>query len=279
VVAILRCLSQVCLPVCVLLAACGGGGVENTNVQPAKVNPPRPVAQTDIQIAQAVYSDSQRTPPGFYSDSGPAGTNVSTTHIKSADISSNTAPLYELCSDDWTQAYNWAEAAAQATTQYGSLQVSASTDRFFEFTRSRKTLPLGIRRERIFRCEYLDRGSVDLRAPYSHAGQLNRRPITAGTLQELTEYMWMFSMYNNYGNVVLQSSSTMTSNGLKHTLYMASLASNSGANSCDRITVQAWSYLADMQSGELTLANTALWSFDSKRTGGLAELCPASSTQ
>jgi hypothetical protein len=280
VVAILRRFSQVCLPVCMLFAACGGAGDdENVNAKSAAVSIPRPVAQTDMQIAQAVYSDTQRTPTGFYSDSGPAGTVVNTTHITSADIGNSSMPLHELCTDDWTQAYNWSERAAQSNTQYGSMQVSGSTDLFFEFIRSGNTQPAGIWRERIFRCSYVDRDSVDLQASDSHAGQLNRRPITAGTLKELTEYLWTLSTYNNDGNVVLQGTSTVNHNGLNHTLYIASLDSNAGSNNCDRITIRAWNYAVDMLSGELTFTSAVLWSFDSKRTSGLAELCPLNVTQ
>ena len=260
----------VSLYACALLAACGGGGGTDTPVAST-----RPVSQSDIEIAQALYSDSARTPPGFYSESlSPSSGTVAITHVKSADLVQNiSVPQYELCSDDWSQAYDWSEQAVQGSTQYGSLLTADDTDRFYEFVRARTGTPAGELRERVYRCSYLDRGSVDLRAAYTHAGQLNRRPISAATLRELSEYLWLFTSYNNYGNAVLQSADGSSGGNLQHTLYMASLVSSGGGNGCDRIDVQAWTHTVDTQSGELTLSKTLLWSFDAKRIGGLAQLC------
>ncbi|HTE43318.1 MAG TPA: hypothetical protein VK629_21025, partial [Steroidobacteraceae bacterium] len=61
----------------IVLTACGGGGGESA---PAAAAPPtqsaivtRPVAQSDIEIAQALYLDNQRKPANFLSDAAPSG--------------------------------------------------------------------------------------------------------------------------------------------------------------------------------------------------------------
>ncbi len=71
----------------VVLSACGGGGGDSSSPAPAASAPPRPVTQSDLQIAQGVYGSGPRTPAGFYSDPPPSGHEyVSTTHLKNADV-------------------------------------------------------------------------------------------------------------------------------------------------------------------------------------------------
>ncbi|MBC7982652.1 MAG: hypothetical protein H7Y02_02240 [Candidatus Obscuribacterales bacterium] len=269
--------------VSMLLTACGGGGGGDSPSAPASSPPTvaansRPIVQTDLEIVTALYSDNARTPNNFYSETvAPSMGYVSTVHVKSGDVFSNNAlPQYELCSDDWNQAYGWAEQAAQSAPQTGLLLETNTSTRFYEFVRERTGQPAGVTRARVYRCAYLDRGTVDLRTVNNRAGLLNQRPITSTVLQELSEYLWRFTQYNNYGNSVLKSTPVVNSGNLQHDLVIASLTPRGAANGCDRIDVYTWLHTVDPQTGELTLTATTLWNFAAKRVGYWAELCGTS---
>ena len=148
-----------------------------------------------------------------------------------------------------------------------------SNARYNEFSRVRAGTPSGYLRIRIFRCSYLDRSAVDLRATAGTAGQFNQRPLTALELQQLAEYLWQFTGYNNYGNTVLKSSGTLLGSNLQHTLVIASLASSLAINGCDRVNVFGWTYSLNGQTGALVLSTQPLWEFGARRAAGSVELC------
>ena len=50
---------------------------------------------------------------------------------------------------------------------------------------------------------YLDRDGVELGEEAGSAGTLNQRPINGPELAALSEYLWQFTLYNNFGHVVL----------------------------------------------------------------------------
>jgi hypothetical protein len=263
-----------------LLAACGGGSGEApssaTQSPPTSPAQGRPVTLTDQQIATALYNDNARTPQGFYSDiSAPTTGYVATVHVKSRDVFNNNAlPQYELCSDDWNEAYTWAEQAAQNGTSNGNLLETNTTTNFYEFVRERTTQPSGVTRSRVYRCAYLDRGGVNLSdANATHAGQFNLRPITSTSIRELAEYLWRFTQFNNYGSAVLKSATSTATDELQQDLTIASLTLQGAAGGCDRIDIYSWTHTVDAQSGELTLTASRLWNFASRRIGNLAELC------
>ena len=148
---------------------------------------------------------------------------MSTTHLKNADVDAAAVapqPLYELCTDDWSQALEWSELGAQSSPQYSDLVETNDDPRYFEFGRVRQGDPTFYVRSRVFKCAYLDRASVNLRAAAGAAGTLNRRPPTAADLREMSEYLWQFTQYNNVGYAVLQSSGSSTTGTLTHTLHM-----------------------------------------------------------
>lgn len=262
-----------------LLAACGGGGdaPSSTEQTPKTVSAHnRPVTLTDQQIATALYNDSARTPQGFYSEStAPTTGYVATVHVKSRDVFNNNAlPQYELCSDDWNEAYTWAEQAAQNGTTNGNLLETNTTSNFYEFVRERNTQPSGVTRSRVYRCAYLDRGGVNLSdADATHAGQFNFRPITTTSIRQLAEYLWRFTQFNNYGSAVLKSATSTSAGELQQDLTIASLTLQGAAGGCDRIDIYSWTHTVDADSGELTLTASRLWNFASRRIGNLAELC------
>ena len=182
---------------CIALTGCGSGGSSDAPV----VND-RPIAQTDMEIAQMLYLDTRRTPQGFYADDAPPMQGVvATAHLKNADLSGPNAPQFELCTDDWSTALAWSDQIATGA-QASNLVETNTTTRYFEFGRVKAGTPQTYVRARVYRCSYLDRSAVDLRTLSSVAGQFNQRPLNATELQQLSEYLWQFTAYNNYGNGV-----------------------------------------------------------------------------
>jgi hypothetical protein len=261
-----------------VIASCGGGG---ESAQPAA--PPataaRAVPQSDLEIAQSLYGGSPRTPSGFYADSAPSGLGqVATLHLKNTDLdaSSPTETLYELCTNDWSEALAWSESSAQRSGQYEDLVATNDDPRYFEFGRTRVGDPHSYQRSRVFKCDYLDRSDANLRLSAGPAGRLNLRPLSAAELKNLTEYLWQFTAYNNFGHVVLKSAGETTASGFSHTLHIGSLAIGGVSSACDRIDVIAWRHELNAATGALERTATALWSFGARESAGVAELCTAS---
>lgn len=261
-----------------LLSACGGGGggESESAPQPAQApSPARAVTQTDAEIAALLYAD-QRTPPGFYADTTVAVAGyVATSHLKNSDVVTPPAgaTAHELCTDDWNQAMEWSEAVAAAAPNYADLVATDSNTRFFEFGRVPRGQVGAYLRARVYKCEYLDRGGVNLQAPEGAAGRFNRRPFSATDLRELSEYLWLFSTFNNFGNAVLKSSGHGTGASLSHTIHLATLTRAPGTGGCDRVDVIEWTHAASSQTGDLQRSRRALWSFGARQVGSAVEMC------
>lgn len=265
----------VALATAVLLSSCGGGG-SGAPASPATVTPPpRAVEQSDLQIAQLLYAGTPRTPAGFEEDAPTAG-HSSTSHLKNTDIDASAGasqPQYELCTDDWNEALSWSEAHAQTAPEYADLVATDDTPKYFEFGRSRTGDPDVYVRERVFKCAYLSRTTANLRVAEGPAGQLNRRPLTAEELQSLSEYLWRFTSYNNFGHAVLKSSTSGSTPSLSHTVIIATLVRGGYSTSCDRVDVVAWRHSADAPTGALQRNLETLWSFGARESAGTAALC------
>ena len=259
-------------------SSCGGGGGASAPSAPSHVAPAptvstRPVTQTDIEIAKTIYSGTPRTPAGFYVDPAPNDEFVATEHLKNSDIEDQSGPEHELCTDDWNQALSWSEVHAQDAQSYSDLVETNDETRFFEFGRTRASDPEFYVRQRVFKCSYVDRAAVDLRAPEGAAGLLNLRPLTAAELKTLSEYLWTFTEFNNFGSAVLESSGASASNSFSHSLYIASLERDGVSNDCDRIDVLEWKHSVDSSTGALTLNVGTVLSFGARETSGAVELC------
>jgi hypothetical protein len=261
-----------------LVSACGGGGGggdSESAPQPSQSpSPARAVAQTDAEIARLVYSD-ERTPAGFYEDTTvPVTGYVATSHLKNSDLAASSAgsAAHELCTDDWNQAMQWSEDVAAAAPTYADLVATDSNSRFFEFGRVPRGQVGAYLRSRVYKCAYLDRANVNLQAIEGAAGRFNRRPFSASDLRELSEYLWLFSTFNNFGNAVLKSSGS-TGSAMSHTLHIATLTRAPGTGGCDRIDVIEWSHAANAQDGELQRSRRTLWSFGAREVGAAVEIC------
>jgi hypothetical protein len=257
-----------------MLAACGGGS-SGESPAAASTATTRPVAQTDLQIASAIYSDS-RTPNDFYAEAVPSGHDVvAKTHLKNTDVDTSigaTAPQFELCTDDWDQALSWSETSAQNAPGYSDLVATNDDARYFEFERVHAGTPELYLQTRIYKCTYLDRSTTNLRTNTGSAGQLNVRPLNAQELERLSEYLWQFTSYNNFGHAVLQSSGSAAGT-IEHTLYIANLVRAGVSSSCDRIDVIAWRHSIDPATGAATVTTLPLWNFGAREAGGVAQLC------
>jgi len=260
-----------------VLSSCGGGGGGGESASSApSIAAARPVEQTDLQIANAIYDGSTRTPAGFYSESAPTGqANVATMHVKNTDIDpslTGSAAQFELCTNDWNEAMSWSETSAHNAPQYSDLVATNDDARYFEFGRVRSGTPTMYVQARVYKCAYLNREAANLRANAGAAGQLNVRPLTSDELRRASEYLWQFTKYNNFGNVVLKSAG---SNGaaLEHTLYIATLVRGGTSSSCDRIDVLTWRHQVNSATGAITLDINTQWSFGARESSGIAQLC------
>jgi hypothetical protein len=266
------------------LSACSGGGDAVTSSSAAAVataqaagqvsSAERPVSQSDSTIAALLYSDTQRIPAGFNTETVPVFSGyVATAHLKNSDLNANANTQYELCSDDFNQALQWSETANSTSGVNANLVGNDATARYFEFDRVRAGTPQGYLRTRVYKCAYVDRSSVDLHMTQGAAGVVNVRPLDTSALQGLSEYLWQFTAYNNFGNVVLNSSGASNSVGLTHSLIIATLTAATSANACDTINVLEWKHSVNQSSGALTLSVTQLWSFHAQQSNGAVSVC------
>jgi hypothetical protein len=257
------------LPLAVALGGCSG----ESNPEATVAQIARPVTQSDLEIAQLLYGDSQRTPAGFYSEPPlPELGTQATLHLKNTDVATTGAAPYELCTDDWNQAMAWSEAAALRAPQYSDLVANSGDERWFEFGRVRNGQPRVYIHARVFKCSYVNRAGVDLRTAQGDAGMLNHRPLAAAELQRLSEYLWQFTGYNNYGHAVLRSNA-VAGTGLQHSLHIASLTPSATVGGCDRVDVAQWLHSANPQSGQLQRALQPVFYFGARRNNGSVELC------
>lgn len=266
------------------LAACGGGGGGSSSSAsssssvsasaPAAPAPAPAQAQlpSNFEIADLLYTDRQRTPAGFGSDTTePSQGYAATMHLKNVDAPTPSAPYYELCTDDWNEALAWTDQAASRSSVYGDLVETNTTDRYFEFGRVSRTAHDSVTRLRVFRCEYLDRSGADVRAT-GYAGEFNKAAPAAGDLRSLVEYLWTFTAYNNFGNVVLKSEGSARASGLDHSLTMAKLT-RGASGSCDDVEVFVWRHTFDATTGVLSTDMHSASHFRARQVGAQTEVC------
>ena len=258
-----------------LLSSCSG----NQDAAPTAVVAPlaatgaaAPLAAADQAIAATLYAGTARTPPGFFADPAPLSySEVTTYHLKSSQLAAPAATSHELCTDDWSVAFAWSEEAAAQASPYLDFVSNEATTGYFEFAR----IPRGEHdryvRMRVYRCSYLDRDAVNLAAANGAAGTLNYRPVNAAALRELSEYLWLFSAYNNANHAVIASQPVAS--GLAHALTIASLERAAGAASCDLVTVRNWVHTVDPSTGSLQLETTLLREFSVRAQGGAPVAC------
>jgi hypothetical protein len=230
--------------------------------------PGTPLPADDERIAATLYAGTPRTPVGFRNDDSPLGfAQVTSYHLKNEHLAPSVAS-YELCTDDWNEALDWAEQVAAHSPEPLDFVANETTERYFEFDRLPRANLHHYVRMRVFRCSYLDRTAADATAE-GFAGVLNVRPIDATTLRELSEYLWFFTPYNDADHAVLASE---TRPGLQHALTIASLE-RAVSGACDRVVVRDWTHTAHPATGVLELAITAARDFFVRREGDVLVAC------
>jgi hypothetical protein len=270
-----------------LISACGGGGSASSpapsgSSQPATVsappvvNPP-PVNTADMDLAARLYKGDARTPAGFDIESRPANVagTIATRHLKNTDLATGPqaiSPIYEVCTNDLAQAIDWSERQATWQGQYSDLVEVRSDARMFEIVRVPRADVSAMLRHRVFRCDYVDRSSTDLRTDVGSAGSMNQRPLTAVELEKLAEYLWQFTLFNNSDYAVESSSTSMNGGTLVQTIRMGQLVrGTSGA--CDTVQLMDWTHTMNSSDGSLTRALSNVRSYQVKSTSSGAESC------
>jgi hypothetical protein len=270
------------------LAACGGGGggsaqpassaPQDVNAPSAPVSPPPPsTSAADLSLAGRLYKGDERTPAGFNVETRPASVSgtLSTRHLKNTDFATGpqaASPTYEVCTNDMAQAISWSESLATWGGQYSDMVEVRSDARLFEIVRVPRADVTAMLRHRVFKCDYLDRSSTDLRVDTGAAGAMNQRPLTAAELEALAEYLWQFTMYNNSDYAVESSTSSISGNQLVHTIRLGQLVR--GANgACDTVQLSDWVHSMNTVDGSLTRSLAPVRSFQVKSTAGVAQAC------
>jgi hypothetical protein len=269
------------------LAACGGGGggssAPSSNSQPAQaqppVNNPPSTSAADLLLADRIYKGTERTPAGFDVESRPSSVTgtLSTRHLKNTDFATGPqaiSPTYEVCTNDMAQALAWSESQATWNGQYSDLVEVRGDTRMFEVVRVPRADVTAMLRHRVFRCDYLDRASTDLRADSGAAGSMNQRPLTATELEALAEYLWQFTMFNNSDYAVESSTSSSASGSLVQTIRMGQLV-RGVAGGCDTVQLVDWTHTMNASDGSITRSLSNVRTYRAKNVGGATELCAA----
>jgi hypothetical protein len=270
------------------LAACGGGGsgggqgssAAPVSSQPAlaSVTPPS-TAAADVALADRLYKGDARTPADFDVEARPSSVVgvLSTRHLKNTDLSPGAQiadPTYEVCTNDMAQVIDWSERQATWNGQYADLVEVREATQMFEVVRVPRADVTAMIRHRVFRCDYLDRAGSDLHADSGTAGTLNQRPLTAGKLEALAEYLWQFTLFNNADYVVESSTTVASDSTVVQTIRMGKLV-RGAAGGCDTVQLLDWTHTMDAASGALTRALQNVRTFRAKNTAGATELCAA----
>ena len=265
----------VILSAALALAGCSGE-------QPIDGSLPLPQAAglSALQIAQNVYDNVPRTPANFYQEVPRDPQFFYTTHhlmnshIDSAVGADPARAEYEVCVNDMTAAANFELAYRQAIAPTSQLLASTVTGEYFEYETDVPGSPQQRAALRIFDCDFVDRGNVNLRAPNGNGGTINRRPLDQNLVRLLAEYSFHFSSYNNIGYQVLSSEQQPIAGAINHTLLIAELVAAGSTENCDQLTVFSLSHDADSSTGVVAVTEVTEWSIGVLLTDGRAQICP-----
>lgn len=253
-----------------VLSACGGGADSSSSSNSAANT------SSEMVIASALYFD-KRTPAGFYTEDFQDDTFYSVSHVKNTSLLPVAArtgvTAHELASDDFVEALSWSEKAAEFQQSYKQLAGNTETRLYFQFSRFDPASPQFTNLHRVFKASVLDRTGVDRNdVNASYKGRITMPNPTAADVKLIIEYLWMFTVNNNYRNAVLESYTTETATEFVHIMKQARLNLNY-TGGCDDVEVYEVSYRVPKDSGfiwkEKVLTNT----FSAKRTDSFLEIC------
>lgn len=230
----------------------------------------------EMVIAKALYFD-KRTPDGFYKENLQDDTFYSISHVKNTSLLpvADRAGLtvHELASNDFSEALQWSDKAAQYQPSYSQLAANSETMLYYQFTRFNPDSPQFINMQRVFKATVLDRNGVDRNDDNArYRGRITMSKLTADKVKLIIEYLWMFTLSNNYQNAVLQSYTIETETEFVHIMKQARLKLNySGA--CDDVEVYEVRYTIPKDSGFIWKDKSLTESFAAKRTDSYLEIC------
>lgn len=253
------------------LSACSSGGPDTSGAESAaKIN------NGEMVIAKALYFD-KRTPDGFYKESVPNDAFYSVTHVKNTSLlpvaDRAGLPVHELASNDFSEALLWSDKAAKYQPSYSQLAGNSETMLYYQFTRFDPASPQFINMHRVFKASVLDRSGVDRNDENaSYKGRITMPNLTADKVKLIIEYLWMFTLSNNYRNAILESYTTETETEFVHIMKQAQLKLNYNSG-CDDVEVYDVRYRIPKDSGFIWKEKVLTDSFRAKRTDSYLEIC------
>ncbi|MGD8886215.1 MAG: hypothetical protein PVF34_11355 [Gammaproteobacteria bacterium] len=278
------------LGVALMLGGCqqGGGNADTSSTQSQGVSViQQDAGQTtvtgistwsDADIAQAVYTD-RRVPEDFYQLDSSDDAFYTTYQLKNTDLVApadrDGLPVYELSTNDFSEALQWTETAAGHRPVYKQLVDTTETDLYFEFTRVDLNNPQFVDRYRVLKRSVVNRDGVDLSHPDNYHGTVTAVSASAELVKTLDEYFWTFSAANNYGIAVLESTIAENTDAFSHAMVEARLQP-AFDGSCDTITVVNVTYSTDKASGDIYTMENVIHTVYAQRNAYGFELCSVS---
>lgn len=253
-----------------LLSSCGSSS--DTAVTNKDNMPPT----GDLATATALYYD-KRVPDDFYKESYDDEVFYSISHVKNTSLLPVAArtglAVYDLASDDFVEAMSWSEQAAGFQDSYKQLSDNTETLMYYQFSRFDPALPEFINMHRVFKASVLDQTGVDRSdEDGSYRGRITMTELSSDKVKMIVEYLWMFTLSNNYQNAVLQSYTIETDSEYIHIMKQAKLEL-SYTESCDNIEVFEVRYTVAKDSGFIWREKQLMHSFSVKRSGSYLEIC------
>jgi len=257
-----------------VIAACASPRDDQVGAAQAAA-PAFPLLPSNEQIISAVYDAEYTVPDGFFIDERVATSGSYTVHHV-RDVSAT----YELCSDEFDQALEWEAADNESRAVSGVFVGTYENEKYFEFVRELAyTNDIGAVEEptspgfaRVFKCSAIDREGVYANGMDGYAGILNIRPLTAGVLREVVEYLWQFTFFGTSRPKVLDSYASDRPDAFEHTLLVA-FVFKQGYGQCDRIEVFEWIHSAAKESGNLRRTFDFLFALEAIRDAGVPREC------
>lgn len=257
----------------IALASCGQ--TQNPSTSAKNTASTNDIANMEIAAMQALYSNT-RLPADFYRDDVPAEGFYTISHVKNTDLLAPTArsgiAVYELSTDDFTEALDWTETAASYQTGDRQLVDNSDTELFMQFSRADPAAPDLIQLSRVFKLSVLDRNGVDRNNDEAYQGRVTSAELGAQQLKSMLEYLWLFSFSNNYGNAVLSSVISETNTEFLHTMLEAKLTL-AGTGDCDQVDIYETIYATDKASGMIWKSRQLMQSFFSRNDAGVYSVC------
>lgn len=200
----------------VVLAAGCSGGDDSIRLDYPSFEPDQS-AFSDRELLQAVYT-AYRYPIDFYREDL-AGSIYYVNTVSVTPLEDRTGPSEPLCSDDYTVASNWAELSNEHSSVRRNRINERETEKYFEFEMKNASSD-HILLLRVSKCDYFVANRGRFWDENQDIGTLAREPRTPDSLQELAEYLWFTSHYNQGGASALSSFSVPASEGqLIHVLF------------------------------------------------------------